>query len=267
LPSLDSGDPRKGEEGIVYIGHSMGTTTFWVMCNEFPELASSLVSLMVGLAPVSVVSRMTSPVKYIAPISNQIERMISLTGNSEFGKKRGSFVKILSLCDSFTVEKNLSVEVSQNNSMCSIPMNIWSLTTGFDHAQTNYTLIPEIFGHAPAGTSAKTMAHFAQGINSKRFSRFDYEDPLVNMQVYGSTYPPDYDLSMVKVPVLLYWGQNDWLASPEDVINLGAQLPMLIDSIRVPFDDWNHMDFMWAKDADTLLYKPMIEYIQNFVAF
>ena len=38
-----------------------------------------------------------------------------------------------------------------------------------------------------------------QGINSKRFSRFDYEDPLVNMQVYGNTSPPDYDLSMVQV--------------------------------------------------------------------
>ena len=30
-----SRDAREPGEGIVYIGHSMGTTAFWVMCNEY----------------------------------------------------------------------------------------------------------------------------------------------------------------------------------------------------------------------------------------
>ena len=30
-----SRDAREPGEGMVYIGHSMGTTAFWVMCNEY----------------------------------------------------------------------------------------------------------------------------------------------------------------------------------------------------------------------------------------
>ena len=36
---------------------------------------------------------------------------------------------------------------------------------------------------------------------------------------------------------------------------------------QVPYDDWNHLDFMWAKDADSLLYNPVIDFIHNFMSF
>ena len=42
--------------------------------------------------------------------------------------------------------------------------------------------------------------------------------------------------------------------------------PLLL-MYQVPFDGWNHLDFMWAKDADTLLYKPIIDFIQNLILF
>ena len=67
------------------------------------------------------------------------------------------------------------------------------------------TLLPVILGHTPAGTSAKTVAQFAQGYNSKRFCRFDFGDSESNRRVYGLSQPPDYDLSRVNLPVLLYW--------------------------------------------------------------
>ena len=120
--------------------------------------------------------------------------------------------------------------------------------SGFDAPQMNFvsrvvlqsqsdrplqTLLPVILGHTPAGTSAKTVAQFAQGYNSKRFCRFDFGDSLTNTRMYGSSTPPDYDLSMVKTPVLLYWGNNDWLATPEDVENIAQQLPNLIASVKV----------------------------------
>ena len=67
------------------------------------------------------------------------------------------------------------------------------------------TLLPVILGHTPAGTSAKTVAQFAQGYNSKRFCHFDFGDSESNKRVYGLSQPPDYDLSRVNLPVLLYW--------------------------------------------------------------
>ena len=42
----------------------MGTTAFWAMADIMPEVTESLVSLMVGLAPISVCGQMSGPVRY-----------------------------------------------------------------------------------------------------------------------------------------------------------------------------------------------------------
>lgn len=36
-----------------------------------------------------------------------------------------------------------------------------------------------------------------------------------NMEEYGQPTPPPYNLTTVTAPVVLYWGENDWLASPK----------------------------------------------------
>ena len=38
----------------------------------------------------------------------------------------------------------------------------------------NKTLLPIILGHEPGGTSVNTVVHFAQEVNSGKFSKFDY---------------------------------------------------------------------------------------------
>merc|ERR1719320_1384896 len=75
---------------------------------------------------------------------------------------------------------------------------------------------------------------------------------------YGSPTPPEYLLSMVSCPVVLYWADNDWLAHPTDVALLADNLPNLVASYKVPFNTFNHLDFLWGKTADSLLYKPAL---------
>lgn len=36
-----------------------------------------------------------------------------------------------------------------------------------------------------------------------------------NLCRYGQTTPPDYSLSEVKAPIVLFWSKNDYLADPE----------------------------------------------------
>ena len=59
-------------EKLTYIGHSMGTTMFWVGLQENPELEDQ-VEQMIGLGPVAKVSHMKSPLRHLAPWINQIE--------------------------------------------------------------------------------------------------------------------------------------------------------------------------------------------------
>lgn len=59
-------------EDMVYIGHSMGTTMFFVYASVLDE-SRDYVKAMIALAPVAFMGEIKSPVKYIAPYINQIE--------------------------------------------------------------------------------------------------------------------------------------------------------------------------------------------------
>lgn len=65
------GEKTKKKGQIIYIGHSMGTTMFFVYSSLFN--ATENVELMAALAPVSYMSDVQSPIKYVAPWANNIE--------------------------------------------------------------------------------------------------------------------------------------------------------------------------------------------------
>ena len=49
----------------------------------------------------------------------------------------------------------------------------------------------------------------------------------------------------------------------QDVVRLTSQLPNLVASYEVPFPKWNHLDFVWAIDADTLLYPELLKNMED----
>lgn len=90
--------------------------------------------------------------------------------------------------------------------------NIVFVLCGFDKYQYNSTLASVIFAHSPAGTSTKTVVHYAQEIHENgKFQNFDYGNDG-NIQRYGQEMPPSYNLSNILVPTALFYAQNDWLA-------------------------------------------------------
>ena len=61
-----------GQEKLFYTGHSMGTTAFMVMANVHPEM-NDKVELAHFLAPVAYMEHAESPLRYLAPIIDQLE--------------------------------------------------------------------------------------------------------------------------------------------------------------------------------------------------
>ena len=116
--------------------------------------------------------------------------------------------------------------------------------------------------HTPAGTSVKNVLHFTQLIQSDQFQMYNY-GAEENMKRYNQTTAPLYDLTRVNVPVALYWGYNDWLADPIDVKFLQRNLPNIVDDLGIV--DYDHLDFIWAINANTVLYERMIKLIGTFV--
>lgn len=81
---------------------------------------------------------------------------------------------------------------------------------------------------------------------------------IKNEIIYGSIHPPSYDLSTVTVPVYLYYSDNDWLANLKDVEKLKEELPNIVGDYEVPFEKFNHLDYLWGIDVVSLVYTDLI---------
>lgn len=136
--------------------------------------------------------------------------------------------------------------------------NALFLVCGYDSAQMNRTMLPAILENTPAGASVKQFIHYGQGINSGLFRQFDF-GMVRNLLEYGAVSPPSYPLNRITAPVFLHYGDNDWLASVTDVRLLQQQLGDSARLLRVPDNQWNHLDFTFGNDAKHLLYDRIIE--------
>lgn len=237
---------------LVYVGHSMGTTMLFAMLSLRPEYNSKIRAVM-ALAPVAYMSKVKSPIRLLAPFSKDVEMIAKFLGANEFLPQN----KILQFLAKYGCELTDAERYICENTVF--------VLCGFDKAQYNETLMPVIFGHTPAGTSTKTVVHYAQEIHEKgNFQYFDY-GTKENMVRYGQENPPNYQLQNISTPIALFYAQNDWLAGPEDVSLLFDKLHRsTIGMFKVPFDSFNHVDFIWGKDAPALVYSKMLEVMSRF---
>jgi hypothetical protein len=81
----------------------------------------------------------------------------------------------------------------------------------------------------------------------------------------GALTPPEYDLTKVRVPMALFEGALDVLATSADVARLKRVLPKGVVVFEKLYPTYNHVDFVFARSAvhkadlvDVLLrYAPM----------
>lgn len=71
-----------------------------------------------------------------------------------------------------------------------------------------------------------------------------------------------YNVSKVDVPTVVYHASNDWLADPKDVKLLLNNIPKLVHSSEI--SGWQHLDFIWALDAASQVYKSVITYLKQY---
>ncbi|XP_053680890.1 lipase 3 [Anopheles nili] len=234
-----------GRQRLHYVGHSQGSTGFFVMASTRPEYNDKVIQ-MNALAPVAFMGHMKSPLlQYMTKFLNTLDILMKMFGVGEFLPNKPILHEIAKLiCPESTV-----------NNMCA---NVLFLLAGHNPSQMDPTILPILFGHTPAGSATKQLVHYAQEVRSNRFQMYDH-GMLKNVLVYGKIQPPEYDLSKVTAPVVLYYGLNDFLAAPEDVSRLAGSLPNLRQSIPVNHALFNHLDFLIANDVRHLLYEQVIE--------
>ncbi|XP_068618715.1 lipase 3-like [Battus philenor] len=238
-----------GQEKLHYVGHSQGTTVFFVMGSLRPEYNSKIIS-MHAFAPVAYMAHNKSPLlNALAPHANNIESLAGVIGLGEFLPN--------SVIMSWAGEAFCRDQVV-TQAICS---NILFLIGGWNEEQHNATMMPVIFGHTPAGAALRQFAHYGQGIAGKEFRRYDH-GWLKNLKTYGSRTPPQYNLSNIKVPTFLHYSHNDPLSQVKDVDRLHKELGVGIKML-VPNPLFTHLDYMWAIDVKSLLLDRVINLLQS----
>ncbi|XP_046650053.1 gastric triacylglycerol lipase-like isoform X1 [Daphnia pulicaria] len=234
---------------LIYIGHSMGATMFYIAAASHPEL-NEKIDLMIGLAPVASMAHFSSPVKALAPHVDVIQFYLRSTRMTAFLAKESW---------SRRFQKSVCQHTFKTMQMC---QNVIFYITGADRKNFNSSVLSIIEGHFPAGTSVNTLAQFAQGYNAgkregEQFRAYNH-GLSENLRRYGLPVPPTYNLTRVTAPVYLFWGPGDLLASPKDIDWLSKQLGNLQSSVKIDWPEFNHLDFLWGMNSNRLLYDPLI---------
>ncbi|EDX04576.1 GD23718 [Drosophila simulans] len=229
---------------IQYIGHSQGSTAFFVMCSERPEYAGKI-TLMQSLSPSVYMEETRSPaLKFMKVL-------------------QGGFTMLLNLLGGHKISLNNRIVELFRNHICNklIPSRICAIfefvVCGFNFNSFNMTLSPILEGHASQGSSAKQIYHFAQLQGKSEFQKYDY-GLILNKLRYKSIFPPTYNLSLALGKVALHRGDGDWLGSESDVLRLERDLPNCIENRNIRFEGFSHFDFTISKDVRSLVYDRVI---------
>ena len=230
-----------GYEKLLYLGHSQGS--------------------LIGLAQMSVDLSFQSKIEkayLLAPFVTLRNIKSYLTLLLEFVDTYGAYLShqsFLPFSFEFLSRANVVFCTTPNTYFCTFIYYQLSGYSGYEHL--NASRVSVYFSHAMSGTSLKNIRHYAQLHLGKRPQFFDHLDSDLNVEKYGSEEPPDVNVTRIGTPVALFAGQNDWLASSQDIQFLKDRLPNVF--FVKYFSDFGHLDFIWGMHAKRLVYSIIVD--------
>ena len=111
----------------------------------------------------------------------------------------------------------------------------------------------QLFGHLYSTASVKQVAHWFQIMRAGRFQMFD-DSPSGFSK---ARIIPAFPMKNNKVPKLLIMGMKDCLVEPE------GMMAELSNATIIECKDYEHMDTIWANDADVKVFRPALEFIRK----
>ncbi|KAE8881712.1 hypothetical protein PF003_g34375 [Phytophthora fragariae] len=214
-----------GRSTLSYVGHSEGTTQAFVGFSHDQELAKS-VSYFGALTPVAWTGDATSPI-FVALAKMQMDTWAQVFGMKEFLPNNPLLQNLLG-----------STVCAWANEVCS---GFFDLIGG-PSDNVNSSRVHVYVTQTPAGSSAKNVAHYAQGIRDNTFASYDY----------GCNCDPSAVSTRAR--------SSNALTRPTSTsCELGC--------LEAPFDkmvDFGHLDFTWASNAHENVYNDLIQQIRQY---
>lgn len=229
-----------GARKLAFVGHSQGATIGYAMLAALPEM-NEKISVMLQLGPVVFVDFASAPSVKAAGYARAYE-FLRLAHIGEFNWYR-IYAPFMATCrQNFWSEQCASL--LNANGPGFVPID-------------DFAVILQTW---PASVSARNLKHWGQMMVSKelRFQRYDYGtncslarpfEETCNQAKYGSLLPPEYDLSKITAPVILFVAQLDTVSVPEDIAEQRKRMRPGTVITQVWYQRYGHMDFVWDRNS------------------
>jgi lysosomal acid lipase/cholesteryl ester hydrolase len=233
-------------ESLTLIGFSQGTAQAFACMSSGPHLAKK-VNLFIALAPVSEVRGFSNPV--VDNLARARPDFIFLL----FGKR--------SILPSTLFWRKI---LSRNVFVHTIDKAIlflfgWSAHC-IDPAEKSL-----LYSHIYSFSSVKTVVHWFQIIQAAKFQMFD--DCMANnvssnpYDRYTTKALPHYRTMQLQCPVACFYGGRDNLPNTKAVL---ANIPKSRVVLLHKEEEYEHLDFMWAKDTGTKICPKVLDLLKEY---
>ncbi|KAH8382221.1 hypothetical protein KR009_002449 [Drosophila setifemur] len=238
----------QGQDGIHYVGHSQGTTVFFVLMSWLPEYNEKIKTAHL-FAPVAIMKNLASSfVRAVGPYLGHQGIYAKLFGSQEF-LPHNEFVMALffNLCEPDFMLR---------------PVCVGAVGSLYSGGRVNMTAMPEGLATHPAGCSTDQMLHYLQEQQSGYFRLFDYGTKK-NLQIYGSEEPPEYPVENISSEVHMWYSDSDDLAAVEDVLQIAGRMP---NTVMHHMEDplWNHGDYALNWEVRKYVNDPVIAIMDEY---
>ncbi|XP_013114395.2 lipase 3 [Stomoxys calcitrans] len=239
-----------GERRMHFIAISQGGTVFLVLNSMLPQYNQ-----------VFKTATLLAPVAYVSNTKGSLAKIFGpLLGTRNYVSKVLEGVEMVST--NKYVKKLLSMACLENERPLVCVSRLWP-AAGYDTQLLNKTLLPDIMANFPVGGSFKQMMHYFQGYMSKKFRQYDY-GPEQNYLRYHQIEPPEYCLENVRVPTTIYYAENDYIVSVEDIWRLVRRLRSVQAVYKLPYKRWNHFDFICGLGVRQIIFENVVKSLLHY---
>ncbi|KAL9925202.1 lipase 3 isoform 1-T3 [Glossina fuscipes fuscipes] len=241
---------------VHFVAHSQGTTTFFVLMSTMPWYNEKVRTVHL-LAPVAFLKDHSF---ILSKVGGLFLTTVDFLGYPSFlSMMLGGF----ELLPASSAQRLFCDYIcSENSSLRFLCSSILHFIGGWGTRHLNQTLLPHVCETHPAGASTTQIIHYLQLYSSGDFKQYDYGIDI-NVKKYNQETPPHYELKNIKTCVDMYYSDNDYMSAVKDVEYLARLLPCA-RLFRIPYNDWNHYDFLWSVNVKEIINKRIIEKIERY---